>query len=123
MERASILFLSLSTAMLNSAALRAQRPELDTQADVEQHVMNALTADKAHGKLAELATALGLRGEFAFDMTVERHGEVETLFPTRSTIANIPFRNALKDYLKNLRFEFKLKKGQRYKLHETLDFP
>lgn len=90
MTRASLITITFSTAMLGAVVLRAQRPELNTQADVEQHVMSALSMDKAHGELAELATALGLRGSFTFDMTVEHNGDVAVLFPVESTIASIP---------------------------------
>lgn len=45
-------------------------PELNTQAAVDEHVSNALAAEKAQGKLAELALTLGLRGSFTGDLTV-----------------------------------------------------
>jgi hypothetical protein len=45
-------------------AMEQHRPELNTQAAVKRHVSNALIAEKAQGKLAELALKPGLRGSF-----------------------------------------------------------
>lgn len=117
----SILLLSLALAC--AAGTQAQRPELNTQADVEKHVHDVLTADKAHGRLAELAVALGLRGSFTFDLTVGDKGEAETVFPIASTIERVEDRNRLKDLLKSMRFGCKLPKNKRFKVRETLDFP
>ncbi|MFT3884281.1 MAG: hypothetical protein QM724_02270 [Flavobacteriales bacterium] len=118
--RATILIMA---AALSALPLLAQRPELNTQADVEERVKSALEADKAQGKLAELALELGLRGSFTFDLTVGDRGEAETVFPVESTIEDIPARNRLKDHLKSLRFDFKLPKGKRFKTRQTLQFP
>ena len=116
------LLLFLLAAAL-SAPLRAQRPELNTQADVEQHVMNALAADKAQGKLAELALELGLRGSFTFDLTVGDKGNVLTIFPVEWTIAEIPARNRIKSCLMGLKFNFKTPKDKRFKSRQILEFP
>lgn len=98
------------------------RPELNTQAAVDEHVSNVLAAEKAQGKLAELALKLGLRGSFTFDLTVSDKGTTETVFPVESTIESIPDRNKLKDYLMSLHFDFKVPKGKRFKTRQTLDF-
>lgn len=104
-------------------AMGQRRPELNTQAAVDEHVSNALAAEKAQGKLAELALKLGLRGSFTFDLTVSDKGTTETVFPVESTIGSIPERNHLKDYLMALRFDFKVPKGKRFKTRQTLVFP
>jgi hypothetical protein len=101
----------------------AQQPERNTQADVAQRVHDVLAADKANGKLAELAASLGLRGSFTFDLTVGAKGRAETVFPVESTIERVEDRNRLKDHLKSLSFGLKLPKGTRVKVRETLQFP
>lgn len=113
----------LPLALACAAGTQAQRPELNTQADVEKQVHDRLTADKAHGELAELAAALGLRGSFTFDLTVGDKGEAETVFPVSGTIEDVEARNRLKDQLKSMRFGFKLPKNKRFKVRETLEFP
>lgn len=98
-------------------------PELNTQAAVDEQVGNMLAAEKARGKLAELASELGLRGSFTFDLTVGDKGTVVTLFPVEWTIDDIPARNKIKARLMDLRFDFKTPKGKRFKTRQTLVFP
>lgn len=110
-------------AALSVSSLSAQRPELNTQADVDQHVSDALTTDKASGELAELSRKLGLRGSFTFDLTVGDKGETVTVFPIESSIESVEHRNRLKDQLLATRFPFKLNKKKRFKTRQTLVFP
>ncbi|HEY0979212.1 MAG TPA: hypothetical protein VGE21_17195 [Flavobacteriales bacterium] len=110
-------------AVLSASTLSAQRPELNTQAAVDQHVSDALAADKASGELAELARKLGLRGSFTFDLTVGDKGRTVTVFPIESTIENVEHRNRLKDQLLATGFPFKLNKKKRFKTRQTLVFP
>lgn len=123
MTMAAFRNLLFSLALACAASSHAQRAELNTQADVEKHVHDALSAEKAHGKLAELAAALGLRGSFTFDLTVGDRGEVETVFPVESTIEDVEARNRLKDHLKRMRFDLKLPKNKHFKVRDTLTFP
>ena len=115
-----LMVLGLALAL---PAMGQRRPELNTQAAVDEHVSNALAAEKAQGKLAELALKLGLRGSFTFDLTVSDKGTTETVFQVDSTIESIPDRNHLKDYLMSLKFDFKVPKGKRFKTRQTLVFP
>jgi hypothetical protein len=117
-----LLLLSLAAAF-SAVPLAAQRPELNTQAAVDQHVSDALAADKAQGELAELAAELGLRGSFTFDLTVGDKGQVVTVFPIESTIEAVDRRNRLKDRLLAFRFAFKLNRNKRFKTRQTLVFP
>lgn len=113
----------LMMALLATTAVVAQkRPELNTQAAVDEHVSNVLAAEKAQGKLAELALELGLRGSFVFDITVGDKGTVQTVFLVESTMESIPARNQLKAYLMGLRFDFKVPKNKRFKTRQTLEF-
>lgn len=121
--RTLVILLSIAAATLCAPMAQAQRPELNTQADVDQRVMSALQADKAEGKLAELALSLGLRGSFTFDLTVGDKGQALVVFPVESTIDGIDARNRLKDQLKAMRFPFKLPKGKRFTTRQTLQFP
>jgi hypothetical protein len=104
-------------------ALGQRRRELNTQAAVDERVNTALAAEKAEGKLAELALKLGLRGSFTFDLTVGDKGTVLTLFPVEWTIDDIPARNRLKACLMDLHFSFRTPKGKRFKTRQTLEFP
>lgn len=104
-------------------AMGQRRAELNTQAAVDEQVGNTLAAEKARGKLAELASEPGLRGSFTFDLTVGDKGTVVTLFPVEWTIGDIPLRNKLKSCLMGLKFNFKTPKGKRFKTRQTLHFP
>ncbi len=55
--------LIVALAFVQAAPKEGQRrPELNTQASVDEHVGNTLAAERARGKLAELASEPGLRG-------------------------------------------------------------
>lgn len=107
---------------LTAITASAQKPELNTQADVAVLVHEALAADQAQGKLAELAAALGLRGSFTCDITVDDKGRTDTVFQVESDFADTAHNTRLKDHLKAMKYDFKLPKGKRYKLRETLRF-
>jgi hypothetical protein len=115
-----VLTLALAHAAHDSCA---QKAEPNTQADVAALVHDALAADKANGKLAELVVALGLRGSFTCDITVDEKGRTDTVFQVDSDLASTEHNTRVKDFLKAKRYEFKLPKGKRYKLRETISFP
>jgi hypothetical protein len=100
----------------------AQKPLLNSQAEVEAFVHAAVANDQEVGKLHELGVKMAAHGSFSVVMTVDHKGEVETVLVLESTIQEIPVRNFLKDYVKNMRFEFKLPKGKRFTLTETITF-
>jgi hypothetical protein len=114
--------LALCVALFASTAAHAQKPLLNSQAEVEAFVHAAVANDQEAGKLHELAFERAARGSFSVVMTVDHKGEVETLLVLESTITEIPLRNSLKDYMKNMRFAFKLPKGKRFTLTETITF-
>ncbi len=123
MKKGSATILIALGLALAVPALGQRRAELNTQAAVDEQVGNMLAAEKARGKLAELASELGLRGSFTFDLTVGDKGTVVTLFPVEWTIDDIPARNKIKARLMDLRFDFKTPKGKRFKTRQTLVFP
>lgn len=90
MKKGSATILIALGLALAVPALGQRRAELNTQAAVDEQVGNMLAAEKARGKLAELASELGLRGSFTFDLTVGDKGTVVTLFPVEWTIDDIP---------------------------------
>ncbi len=122
MKGLAIFWLALGLA-LAVPAMGQRRAELNTQAAVDEQVGNALAAEKARGKLAELSSELGLRGSFTFDLTVGDKGNVLTIFPVEWTIAEIPARNRIKSCLMGLKFNFKTPKDKRFKSRQILEFP
>lgn len=117
-----LLFVTLALAH-TAPAMGQRRPELNTQASVDEHVGNTLAMERARGKLAELASEPGLRGSYTFDLTVGDKGQVVTVFPVESTIESIPLKNRLKSCLMGLRFDFKVPKGKRFTTRQALNFP
>ncbi|MBK9761693.1 MAG: hypothetical protein IPO90_17460 [Flavobacteriales bacterium] len=103
-----------------SLCTSAQRPELDSQAAVQDFVHTAIATDQASGKLMELAANIAAHGSLTVVFTIGQKGEVETVFVEEYTIAEIPVRNQLKDYLKSMRFAFKLPKGKHFTFTEII---
>jgi hypothetical protein len=123
MKQALLPCLALLLALCMSArSAHAQKPLLNSQAEVEAFVHAAMGNDLAAGKLHEHAVEMSAHGAFSVVITVDHKGEVETVLVLESTIQEIPVRNFLKDYVKNMRFDFKLPKGKRFTLTETLTF-
>lgn len=122
MGKAATMIIAFGLA-LAVPAMGQRRAELNTQAAVDEQVGNALAAEKARGKLAELASEPGLRGSFTFDLTVGDKGTVVTVFPVEWTLEDIPLRNRLKSCLMGVKFPFKVPKGKRFTSRQTLVFP
>jgi outer membrane biosynthesis protein TonB len=119
------LFHSLTLVValcLSAGEAHAQKPLLNSQAEVEAFVHAAIGNDLTSGKLHKQAAEMSAHGAFSVVITVDHKGEVETVLVLESTIQEIPVRNFLKDYVKNMRFDLKLPKGKRFTLTETLTF-
>lgn len=116
--------LLLALALLFALPAVAQRKvELNSQADVDQAVAQALVHAKAEGELARLAAEPGLAGSFTVDITVDDKGRTETVFMVESTIPSVPARNRVKECLTAIRYDFKVPKDKRFKTRQTLAFP
>jgi hypothetical protein len=115
-KRRLILTGLLSLGLMLS--LSAQKKELlSDQGTVEMRVAEALDAYQQSDDWAKWIEKNPVQGMFAFDITVWNKGEVVSVRALgRSDGAEISHQNALKDLLKQMKFDFKVPKGKRYKV-------
>lgn len=104
------LFLVLSVS--------AQKKELLTDPSViEMRVTEDLNNHQQSEDWAKWIEKNPIKGMFAFDITIWNKGEVVSIRALgRSDDAEITHQNALKNYIKQLKFDFKVPKGKRYKV-------
>ena len=74
------------------------------------------------GVLFQVKTEIGLTGIYDFDITLHEKGEVATVFVNSREGGNIKMQNYLKDYLKDMKFGFKMPKGKDYKFNYVFNF-
>lgn len=104
--------------LLVAVNLSAQKKDmLSDPAAVEERVVAELDALQQTDDWKKWLEKNPIQGMFAFDITVWNKGEVVTVRALgRSEDAEVMHQNALKDYVKELKFPFKLPKGKRYKV-------
>lgn len=94
-----------------------KRELLSDPMTIESRVIQALDNHKESDEWKEWLLTSGVKGEFVFDLTIWNKGEVVAVRAlSRSEGAEIKDQNALKDYLKVMKFHFKVPKGKRYKV-------
>ena len=103
------IFLVLSSA--------AQKKELLTDPGaIEMRVVDDLNAHQQTEDWAKWLEDNPVQGMFAFDITIWNKGEVVSIRALgRSDGASVEDQNALKNYVKQFKFNFKVPKGKRYK--------
>ena len=86
-------------------------------AAIEARVVEDLDKHQQTEEWAKWLEKNPVQGMFAFDITVWNKGEVVSVRALgRSDGAEIKHQNALKDYIKQFKFHFKVPKGKRYKV-------
>jgi hypothetical protein len=99
-------------------SVSAQKKELLTDAGtIEMRVIESLDSHQQSEDWMSWLEKNPIQGMFAFDITVWNKGEVVSVRALgRSEGAEVTHQNALKNYIKNMKFDFKVPKGKRYKV-------
>lgn len=122
MIRKKILFITL--LVVSSSAFSQKMPLLtDKEAVISRarKEIDNLMADQ-QSDLRKLAKENKISGEFIFDITVAGRGQVLSVFVVGSEAEDVKKQNLVKDWIKNLRFNFKMAKKTRYKFQYTFNF-
>ncbi len=74
------------------------------------------------GELFLFKQESGITGIYDFDITLHEKGKVATVFVRRNEGGTIKMQNKLKDFVKEMKFNFKMPKGKDYKFSYTFNF-
>ena len=102
------------------AALAQKKPLLTDPFTVEQAVKEELAELEASESWQEYFQDNNIKGSYTFQITVWNKGEVVSVLAVeRSKDGTIPNQNSIKNYIKLLKFGFKVPKGKRYTVDHT----
>lgn len=112
------LISTLSLTLFLVLSVVAQKKELMSDpAKIEARVIQDLDEHQQGEDWVKWLEKNPVKGMFAFDITIWNKGEVVSVRALgRSDGAEIKHQNALKDYIKQFKFNFKVPKGKRYKV-------
>lgn len=74
------------------------------------------------GELYLFAQENAISGTFSFDITIHEKGLVATVFVASNEGESIKSQNMLKDFVKAMKFNFKMPKGKDYKFNYLFKF-
>lgn len=114
------LFFLLFTGVQQTVTAQ-KKPYYNTQEAVIEAAYTTLDQEMKTGKILEWAKEMNLTGSYIYDITLRGKGEVTTVRSIEST-GELKQQNALKDYLKSLRFPFKMPKDKSYKFRYEFKF-
>ena len=101
----------------------SSKPFYDTQDKVVEAAYNSLNQEMESGSLKEWATARGMKGSYTFKLTIGGKGDVVTVSTLeRSEDAEVMQQNDLKNYVKTMRFQFKMPKSRTYQFPYEFKF-
>ena len=92
------------------------------QEQIIEAAYNALDQEMKEGEILEWAKDQELKGAYTFDLAIRGKGEVVTVRAINREGGDIPSQNKLKDYLKTIRFPFKMPKNRSYKFQYEFKF-
>ena len=118
----TLLLLAIFGIALSTQAQK--KPYYTELEEVIEAAYNTLDFEMKSGKLKEWATERQIKGSYTYDITIgDKKSEVLTIRATdRSADGIIKQQNAVKDYIKNMRFPFKLPKEKRYQFQYEFKF-
>jgi len=106
------------------SAYAGKKPLIENYDEVVAAATNAL--DKAmqgpEGEIYLFASEKNIYGKFDFDITIHEKGLVATVFVNSREDGSIQSQNMLKDFVKDLKFNFKMPKGKDYKFNYVFLF-
>lgn len=101
--------------MATSFSVQAQKkPFYDDQEQVIEAAYKQLDYSMKEGLLKEWKEARNPEGSYTMKLTIKHKGMVVTVFPMEREGGDIPTQNALKNYIKEYRFPFKMPKDKSY---------
>ncbi|MES2627994.1 MAG: hypothetical protein V4616_03400 [Bacteroidota bacterium] len=117
-------FLFAVTLAAFSPNLQAQkRPVLSDDTEIVARAKEYLYQSAASGLILEKVLETGVKGEFIFDITLYKNGNVLTIYaPYEIPDEMIRPQNKLKDILMVCEFPFKLPKNKRVKFRHNFKF-
>lgn len=110
-------------ALLISASLFAQKaPVLYEPQEIEQAMKTELDASMKTGALKQFALENQMTGEYIVDITVDHTGKTLTVFAVSNDTDDLKRQTLLLDFLRQMKFNFKLAKGKRHKYQYIFQF-
>lgn len=91
----------------------------NTLSEAAQVQMDSLMTER--GSLRKQIEQMGIKGQYIFDITIHKKGEVATVFAQSDEKTDIKMQNALKDMVRQLRFDVKIPKDVRVKFKYTFE--
>ncbi len=119
----AILKIALSMLLFSNTFLaQAQKkPFYNEEEQVIEAAYNTLEQEMKNGELLEWAKEQGIKGAYTFNITIRGKGEVATVSVVKRE-GEINDQNILKDYIKTMRFPFKMPKDKSYKFQYEFKF-
>jgi hypothetical protein len=120
MKKLFLIFLLLSSITVNAD----KKPLIE---DYDEVVATAKTVieksmEAPEGELYLFVQENNISGRFEFELTIHEKGLVATVFVKSNAGGSIQSQNKLKDFVKNIKFDFKMPKGKSYKFSYLFNF-
>ena len=117
MENQGIKVLTIILFFFLPILVVGQKELISDPDKVEERVVNDIDEHLESDAWKKWLKKNPIKGQFAFDLTIYNKGEViSTRALGRSGNATVADQNKLKDYVKTMKFNFKVPKGKRYKV-------
>ena len=118
------LLLTLIISMTFAFAIGQKRPLVEDYSRVVEMARHDIenSMKGPEGELFLYVQELNLTGKYDFDITLHEKGEVATVFVKGKEGGTIKMQNNLKDFVKAMKFSFKMPKGKDYKFNHVFNF-
>lgn len=108
--------------LANTLLVQAQKkPFYNEEEQVIEAAYQALEQEMQSEDMLEWAKERAIAGSYTFNITIRGKGEVATVSVVERE-GEINHQNALKDYIKSMRFPFKMPKDKSYKFQYEFKF-
>ena len=117
-------FLLFSILILSLASQAQKKQLLSTQETVEQQAFLELAQAMSppDGSLYKFGIKNKIVGEYTLRLTLEKDGQVTSVFVVDKKNGNIESQNLLKDKIFDFQFDFKMPKKQDFKINYIFKF-
>ncbi len=119
-----IIFLVFSLLIVSLSSQAQKKQLLSTHEAVEQQAFLELAQaiSPPDGSLYKFGIKNKIVGEYTFRLTLEKDGQVTSVFVVDKKNGNIESQNQLKDKIFDFQFDFKMPKKQDFKINYTFKF-
>ncbi len=119
--KATILILFFSISISTFAGKKPLIEDYEqVVATAKQEIEQSLQGPE--GELYLFVHENNISGTFSFDITLHEKGKVATVFVKSNEGGSIKSQNMLKDFVKDMKFNFKMPKGKDYKFNYLFKF-